>query len=109
MYHSSLRTILKSILAILVGTVFIFVTHNGTDFVLESLGIFTPPTVRFDTTWMVVTAIIYRAVFSVIGCYIAAALAPRLPMLHAMILGTIGFVLSLIGVFVAVKMNLGPA
>jgi hypothetical protein len=58
---------------------------------------------------MVVTAIIYRAVFSVIGCYIAAALAPRLPMLHAMILGTIGFVLSLIGVFVAVKMNLGPA
>ena len=55
--------ILKSIGAVLAGLVFIFITHSGTDFILESLGIFTPPTQRFDTTWMVVTALIYRAAF----------------------------------------------
>jgi hypothetical protein len=101
-------TILKSILAVLAGLIFIFVTHNGIDFILESLGIFTPPTVRFDTTWMVVTALIYRAIFSVIGCYITAALAPSRPMLHAMILGGIGLVLSTVGVIVSIKIDLGP-
>lgn len=55
--------ILKSIGAVLAGLVFIFITHSGTDFILESLGIFTPPTQRFDTPWMVVTALIYRAAF----------------------------------------------
>jgi len=56
-------TILKSILAVLVGLVFIIITHSGMDFMLESLGIFTPPTVRFDTTWMLVRAIITERSF----------------------------------------------
>jgi len=101
--------IFKSILAVLAGLIFIFVTHSGTDFVLESFGIFTAPTVRFDTTWMVITATLYRAVFSVIGCYIVAALAPSRPMLHAMILGTIGLILSIVGAIVGIYYNLGPA
>ena len=102
-------TILKSILAVLAGLIFILITHSATDFILESLGIFTPPTVRFDTPWMLVTAIIYRAVFSVIGCYITGLLAPSRPMLHAMILGIIGVVLSILGTIVAIKMDLSPA
>ena len=64
--------ILKSVLAILAGLIFIGVTHSAVDFILESLGIFTPPTVRFDTPWMLWTAIAYRAVLSVVGCYITA-------------------------------------
>lgn len=100
--------ILRSVLAIVAGLLFIFVTHSGTDLILESMGIFTPPTVRFDTPWMIVTAIAYRAIFSVIGCYIAAALAPSRPLLHAMILGGIGVVLSTLGVLVAAKMDLSP-
>jgi len=35
--------ILKGIAAVLAGVVFVFVTHAGTDLILESLGIFTPP------------------------------------------------------------------
>ena len=35
--------ILKGIGAVLAGIVFIVATHTGTDFVLESLGIFTQP------------------------------------------------------------------
>ena len=101
--------ILKSIGAVLAGLVFIFITHSGTDFILESLGIFTPPTQRFDTTWMVVTALIYRAAFSVAGCYLTAWLAPSKPMLHALILGGIGLVLSTVAAIVTIPMDLGPA
>ena len=101
--------ILKSIGAVLAGPVFIFITHSGTDFILESLGIFTPPTQRFDTTWMVVTALIYRAAFSVAGCYLTAWLAPSKPMLHALILGGIGLVLSTVAAIVTIPMDLGPA
>lgn len=93
----------------LAGFVFIFVTHSGTDFLLESLGIFTPPTQRFDTTWMVVTALVYRIIFSIAGCYLTAWLAPSRPMLHALILGSIGLVLSTAAAIVTIPMDLGPA
>ena len=69
--------ILKSVGAVLAGMVFIVVTHNLTDIILEKTGIFTPPTQRFDTTWMVVTATIYRTIFSVAGCYLTALWHPR--------------------------------
>ena len=58
---------------------------------------------------MVITATVYRAVFSVIACYIVAALAPRRPMLHAMILGGIRVVLSTIGAVVGIHYDLSPA
>jgi hypothetical protein len=35
--------ILRGIGAILAGIILIVVSHTGTDFVLEALGIFTPP------------------------------------------------------------------
>ncbi|HMJ08566.1 MAG TPA: hypothetical protein VK468_06155 [Pyrinomonadaceae bacterium] len=101
--------VLKSIGAVLAGLIFIFITHNAADYILESLGIFTPRDQKFDTTWMVVTATIYRAVLSVAGCYITAALAPSRPMLHAMILGVIGLVLSTAAAVVTIPMDLGPA
>ena len=102
-------TILRSVLAVLCGLIFILITHSATDFILESFGFFTPTTVRFDTPWMLVTAIIYRAIFSVIGCYITGLIAPSRPILHAMILGIIGLVLSTVGTIVAIKMDLSPA
>ena len=68
--------ILRGIGALLAGMIFIVVTHTLTDLVLEKLGIFTPPTQDFNTTWMVVTALVYRCVYTVGGGYITAALAP---------------------------------
>ncbi len=68
--------VLKGIGAILAGMIFIVLSHAGTDFVLESLGIFTQPNEGFHTTWMVVTATIYRSIYTVAGGYITAALAP---------------------------------
>ena len=101
--------ILKGIGAILAGFIFIGVTHNGTDFILESLGIFTPPlTVRFDTTWMVVTAIVYRNLFMIAAGYLTALLAPEPKMRYVLILGIIGTILGIIGVFVNMKYDLAP-
>ncbi len=101
--------ILKSIGAILAGLIFIVISHNAMDLLFEKAGIFTPPTERFDTTWMVVTATVYRTVLSIVGCYIAAALAPSRPMLHAMLLGVVGFLIAGIAAIFVIPMDLGPA
>jgi hypothetical protein len=101
--------ILKGIGAILAGMVFIVVTHTVTDFVLESLGIFTPPSQGFHTTWMVVTATIYRCLYTVVGGYITAALAPNPPMRYVMILGIIGLVTSTLAAIATIPMNIAPA
>ena len=99
--------ILKGIGAILVGFVFIGVTHNLTDYILESTGIFTPPEVRFDTTWMVITATIYRNLFMIAAGYITAALAPPPKMQYVIILGVIGTLMGILGIVVNHLFDLG--
>jgi hypothetical protein len=101
--------ILRGIGAILAGIIFIVVSHTGTDFVLEKLGIFTPPEQGFHITWMVVTATIYRSIFTVVGGYITAALAPDPPMRYVLILGLIGLVVSTLAAIATIPMKLGPA
>ena len=101
--------ILRSIGSVLAGLIFIFVTHSGVDLILESLGIFTPPTEKFDTTWMVVTATIYRTILSIAGCFLTGILAPSRSMLHALVLGFVGLALSTAAAVVIIPMDLGPA
>jgi hypothetical protein len=98
--------ILKGIGAVLAGVVFIVATHSLTDLILESLGIFTPPTVGFHTTWMVVTAFIYRSIFSVGGGYVTAALAPEPKMRYVAILALVGLVAGTIGAIVSIPMGI---
>ena len=100
--------ILKSLGAVLAGLIFIFVTHSGVDFILESLGIFTPRTDRFDTPWMLVTATVYRTILSVAGCCLTGILAPSRPMLHSLVLGFIGLAISTAAAVVVIPMDLGP-
>lgn len=101
--------ILRGIGAILAGMVFIVITHTATDFVLEKLGIFTPPDQGFHTTWMVVTATIYRSIYTIAGGYLTAALAPDPPMRYVLILGLIGLVISTLAAIATIPMRLGPA
>ncbi len=101
--------VLKGIGAILAGMIFIVVTHTMTDFVLESLGIFTPPNVGFHTTWMVVTATIYRSIYSIGGGYITAVLAPEPKMRYVLILGLIGLVLGTLAAIATIPLGLAPA
>lgn len=100
---------LKGIGAVLAGMIFVVLSHTGTDFLLEKLGIFTPPDQGFHTTWMVVTATIYRSLFTVAGGYITAALAPNRPMFYATILGLIGIVAGTAGAIVTIPMGIAPA
>jgi hypothetical protein len=99
---------LKGIGAILAGMIFIVVTHTLTDMVLEKLGVFPPPDQGFHITWMVVTATIYRSIYTVAGGYLTAALAPNRPMLYAVILGLIGIAASTAGAIVMIPRDLGP-
>ena len=101
--------ILRGIGAILAGIIFIVVSHTGTDFVLEKLGIFPPPDQGFHVTWMVVTATVYRSIFTVVGGYITAALAPDPPMRYVIILGSFGLVVSTLAAIATIPMKLGPS
>jgi hypothetical protein len=101
--------ILKGIGAILAGFIFIVVTHTATDFVLQSLGIFPQPSEGFNTTWMVVTATIYRCIYTVGGGYVTAALAPEPRMRYVLILGSIGLVIGSLAAVATIPMKLGPA
>jgi hypothetical protein len=108
-------TVLKSILAVLAGIIFIVVTHMLTDFILESLGIFPPPPnraapgQRFDVPWMVATALTYRIIFQIAGGYLTAFLAPSRPVFHSVILGLIGLVMSIAAAIATIPLDWGPA
>jgi hypothetical protein len=91
------KSIGRTILAVVAGLVFIFVTHNGMDAVMHLSGIF-PPMGQPMANGLWGLALGYRILFSIIGCYLTAYMAPARPMQHAMILGWIGVLLSLLGV-----------
>lgn len=95
------RPMIKSIWAILAGILVNVILSLTTDRVLETLGIFTPPSEGLFTTWMIVTALGYRLVYTYLGGLTTARLAPDRPMKHVIILGFIGTVLSIVGIFVA--------
>ncbi|WP_309083283.1 hypothetical protein [Chelativorans sp.] len=87
---------LRSTGALVLGFVTVVALSVGTDQLCHSLGIY-PPWGEPMETAQYVLALAYRVVYAVLGSYIAARLAPTRPMLHAMILGAIGFVLSVAG------------
>ena len=60
-------------------------------------------------TGLILIVIGYRAVLSLIGCYITARLAPNSPMKHSLALGIVGLLLSTVGAVVTANLNLGPA
>ena len=97
---------MKSIGAILAGFLVIVVLSIGTDTVMHALSIFPPMGKPMaDSLWLLAT--VYRAVYGIIGGYIAARLAPDRPMLHALGLGVLGLLAGLAGG--VVTWNEGPA
>jgi hypothetical protein len=58
--------------------------------------------------WLNALALFYRCFYSVLGCALTAALAPSRAMTHALVLGGIGTVLSALGAYAAINLNLGP-
>ena len=90
------RAIGRSAGAVFAGLLFIVVLSILTDVVMHATGIY-PPWFQYmpDSLFLLATA--YRIVYSILGSYLTARLAPHRPMLHALILGGIGVVLSIVG------------
>ena len=100
------RRTLRHVGAVLAGLLAIFAITTVTDIVMHATGIF-PPWGQPMSSALFLVALAYRIVYGVLGCYIAARLAPDRPMRHALVLGVVGVVLSTAG---AVAMwEAGPA
>ena len=91
------RRLGRSTGAVLVGLITILVTHTGTDAILHAAGVYPKAGVTMSAG-LFGLALAYRTVFSVLGAYVTARLAPQRPLKHALVLGGIGSVVSLAGV-----------
>jgi hypothetical protein len=92
--------ILRSILAVLAGVVFIVAASTVTDVALEQTVL---PQMNSPnaSAQVLVLALAYRTLFGVAGGWITARLAPSRPVTHAIVLGGIGTLAALAGVIVA--------
>ena len=91
-----LRRPLRSIAAIFAGALAAIVLSLGTDVALSAVGVF-PALGEPMSDGMLLLATLYRTVYGIAGGYLAARLAPDRPMRHALILGTLGLVVSTAG------------
>lgn len=95
------KTIFKSIGAVVAGFVSVAVFSVATDFIFETLGVF-PGSIHPElyVPWMLGVALAYRSIYTIVGGYITARLAPKNPMNHVyalMVLGFVGGVAGAIG------------
>lgn len=104
----SSRNIPRSVLAIFAGIVVGVALSLGTDELLHVTGIFPPwgaSMAGYDRALLYAT--LYRTAYGVFSSYLTARIAPSRPMLHSMILATLGFLVSILGA--AATWNKGPA
>lgn len=95
-----MRTVLKSIWAVLAGILVNVILSLATDTLLEANGIFPTPDQGLFTTWMLGVALGYRLIYTFLGGYVTAWLSPSRPMRHVIYLGAIGTALSIVGIVV---------
>ena len=100
------RRLGRSLLALLAGMLVGIVLSIGTDVLLHAIGVF-PALGEPVSSPLLLLATVYRTVYGVISSYVAARLAPSQPMTHALVLGMLGFVVSIVGA--VVTWNKGPA
>jgi hypothetical protein len=99
------RSILRSVGAVVAGLLFVIIITTATDALMHATGIF-PPWGQPMSDSLFLVALAYRIVYGIAGGYITARLAPDKPVKHALVLGVIGFVLSIAGA--AATWNRGP-
>jgi len=87
----------RSTLAVFLGLLTIVVLSIATDSLLHATGVF-PPVGQPMSDALFLLALAYRALDSIIGCFLAAWLAPNRPLAHGLALGGVGVVISLAGV-----------
>lgn len=89
----------KSVTAVFLGFVTVVILSTVTDMILESIGIFPPPDKNgLFIGWMLLLALVYRCLYTVVGGYITGRLAPSNPRKHIKVLGIIGTFAGILGI-----------
>jgi hypothetical protein len=102
------RRLGRSTLAVVTGLLVIVVLSLGTDQIMHSLGIYPPWGEPMHDHGLFALALSYRLGYQVLGAYFTAKLAPHKPWRHVWILGSVGFVLSILGLLGTMSKDLGP-
>ncbi len=89
---------LKSTLAVLAGFFAVVVLSLGTDQVLHMIKVYPPWGEPMYQPNLNLLALSYRILFTIIGGYLTAKLAPRNPMRHVLVLSIIGLIMGVAGV-----------
>ena len=101
------RSLGRSVWAIVAGFLAVVVLSNGTDILLNKLGI-VPPLGQWKSDTLFAWATIYRTVDGIIGSYVTARLAPSRPLWHAMIGAFIGMILGAAVAAATWNKDMGP-
>ena len=98
----------RSLFAVLVGFAVVVVLSITTDLVFQTIKVLPPDGQTMYQLGLNALALAYRSLYTVVGGYICAALAPQSPRGHALVLGIIGTAAGTAGVFATWNMGLGP-
>jgi hypothetical protein len=99
-------SLVRSIVAVVVGFLVIGALSVGTTKVLELNGMVGPGGQTSDAGMLLLMQA-YVAVYAIAGCWLAAYLAPAKPMRHALTLGVLGLLFNIMGA--AQQWDLVPA
>jgi hypothetical protein len=100
---------IRSIVAVVAGFVAVAGLSLGTDEVFHLLQVYPPWGVTMTDPRLFVLALSYRIVYTVLGGWITARLAPSAPMRHVTVLAVLGLIGGGAGVAVAMgRSDLGP-
>lgn len=103
------RSLLRSTTAVFVGFISVAVLSLGTDQVLHVLQVYPPWGQPMWDPRLNLLALSYRIVYTILGGYITAWLAPHTPMRHVLVVAILGLIAGSAGAIVAIRVaDLGP-
>lgn len=102
------RRLGRSIASVFLGFLSVMVLSLGTDQVLHVLNVYPPWGQSMHEPGLNLLALSYRCLYTIIGGYLTARLAPHAVMRHVLILAISGFLMGTLGVVGTWNMNLGP-
>lgn len=95
--------------AVLAGLVVVIVLSTAADMVMHATGVFPPSGEPMTDPVQHLLALAYRGLFTVVGGWVTARLAPSAPGKHVLVLAGAGLMLGGLGVAVSLTSDLGPA